>query len=598
MARAAWPSRAPPRAPAGSPGVARRPPRPTPAAHVVVPSRFLHRRALSSRRRADRLVLASTGWGAGSGSGGAGGGGRGRGGRPGGGGGDADEDADDDDDDGDDDARGRGGRGGRSRPPRAPSFALAGAAAGRASPDAADARAEEEEAASATLRASDSSPRSPPRISVSIVIPALNEELAIGRVLRNLECLDPPPLEVIVAVGDSQDATEALAKRFAEDRKRLRRVRKGLLEEETVTETATERRPGRDAARRRGRFWSSRSPNPKNPDPGEKKTTTPPPSGLEPASSGSEPPSLTNTNTNVTSPPPPPSCRHAWDVRTVRSRRGRASQMNAGAALARGDALLFLHADTFVPDDVVALVAGSLTPFEQPSNDLRTTFERPFSGPTNGEEERTVVAGGFASLIEHDRRTFWGMSAHNVAKTFYAPLLFRPLSFARGLRVLFGDQAMFVRAEEFRRVGGFDEALPIMEDADLCVRLHDAGPARRTARTKEGLECDEKGLECDGKWRYHTFREGAGGVVSPGGSASDEWSTRPFKPRVKPVGLHGRGSIVLVDRAVRTSGRRVDALGGNLKATAVHFLIGLSWYFGATPEDMVSLYRRFYEDVR
>ena len=149
------------------------------------------------------------------------------------------------------------------------------------------------------------------------------------------------------------------------------------------------------------------------------------------------------------------------------------------------------------------------------------------------------------------------MSAHNVAKTFYAPLLFRPLSFARGLRVLFGDQAMFVRAEEFRRVGGFDEALPIMEDADLCVRLHDAGPARKTARRTEGRR-DEKGLECDGKWRYHTFREGAGGVVSPGGSASDEWrrrddrSTRPFKPRVKPVGLHGRGSIVLVDRAVRT----------------------------------------------
>ena len=431
---------------------------------------------------------------------------------------------------------------------------------------------------------------------MSIVIPALNEELAIGRVLRNLECLDPPPLEVIVAVGDSQDATEALAKRFAEDRKRLRRIREGFLEEETVTETATERRPGRDAARRRGRFWSSRSPNPKNPDPGEKKTTTPPPSGLEPAFGiGAALPH--EHEPNVTSPPPPPSCRHAWDVRTVRSRRGRASQMNAGAALARGDALLFLHADTFVPDDVVALVAGSLTPFERPSNDLRTTFERPPSGPTNGEEERTVVAGGFASLIEHDRRTFWGMSAHNVAKTFYAPLLFRPLSFARGLRVLFGDQAMFVRAEEFRRVGGFDEALPIMEDADLCVRLHDAGPARRTARRTDGKFRDEKGLECDGKWRYNRFREGAGGVVTPG-AAGDDRSTRPFKPRVKPVGLHGRGSIVLVDRAVRTSGRRVDALGGNLKATAVHFLIGLSWYFGATPEDMVSLYRRFYEDVR
>ena len=588
MARAAWPSRAPPRARA-FPGRRAAPTPPHPRGARRRPSRFLHRRALVARR-ADRLVLASTG-GAGPGPA-------------------ARTEAEADaeaapaaaaatrkttrttDDDGDDDARGRGGRGGRSRP-RARLRSRSRARRRGASPDAADARAEEEEAASATLRPSDSSPRSsPPRLSVSIVIPALNEELAIGRVLRNLECLDPPPLEVIVAVGDSRDATEALAKRFAEDRKRLRRVREeGLLEEETVTETATERRPGRDAARRRRRFWSSRSPSP-DPDPGEKKTTTPP-SGLEPASLGSEPPSLTNTNVT---PPPPPSCCHAWDVQTVRSRRGRASQMNAGAALARGDALLFLHADTFVPDDVVALVAGSLTTFERPSNDLRTTSGPP-SGPTNGEEERTVVAGGFASLIEHDRRTFWGMSAHNVAKTFYAPLLFRPLSFARGLRVLFGDQAMFVRAEEFRRVGGFDEALPIMEDADLCVRLHDAGPARRTARRTDGKFRDEKGLECDGKWRYNRFREGAGGVVTPG-AAGDDRSTRPFKPRVKPVGLHGRGSIVLVDRAVRTSGRRVDALGGNLKATAVHFLIGLSWYFGATPEDMVSLYRRFYEDVR
>ena len=58
-----------------------------------------------------------------------------------------------------------------------------------------------------------------------------------------------------------------------------------------------------------------------------------------------------------------------------------------------------------------------------------------------------------------------------------------------------------------------------------------------------------------------------------------------------------RGKVVLVNRAVTTSGRRIEELG-NFKATLVHFLIGLSWYAGASPDDMVELYRRFYADVR
>ena len=92
--------------------------------------------------------------------------------------------------------------------------------------------------------------------------------------------------------------------------------------------------------------------------------------------------------------------------------------------------------------------------------------------------------------------------------------------------MLFGDQAMFVRAEEFRRVGGFDEALPIMEDADLCVRLHDAGPARRTARRTEGRR-DEKELGATGsggttfaKERGVSSRLGRRGMIGGGGRLS------------------------------------------------------------------------------
>ena len=35
---------------------------------------------------------------------------------------------------------------------------------------------------------------------------------------------------------------------------------------------------------------------------------------------------------------------------------------------------------------------------------------------------------------------------------------------------LFGDQNLFCRASDFRRAGGYDESLPIMEDVQLCIR--------------------------------------------------------------------------------------------------------------------------------
>lgn len=72
------------------------------------------------------------------------------------------------------------------------------------------------------------------------------------------------------------------------------------------------------------------------------------------------------------------------------------------------------------------------------------------------------------------------MSGHNFIKTWYAPLLFRPASYMRGLRLLFGDQAMCVRRSDFEAVGRFDAGVPIMEDAQLCLDMHMAGPAQGT----------------------------------------------------------------------------------------------------------------------
>jgi rSAM/selenodomain-associated transferase 2 len=130
--------------------------------------------------------------------------------------------------------------------------------------------------------------------------------------------------------------------------------------------------------------------------------------------------------------------------------QGRAVQMNAGAEVAQGEILCFLHGDTLIPDDAIALIENTLT-------------------------NPNIVAGGFISLMAGDRTTRWGISFHNYLKTYYTSLLFRPHLFLKGFRVLFGDQVIFCRRDDFWQSGGFDPSLPIMEDADLCIRLVQSG---------------------------------------------------------------------------------------------------------------------------
>jgi len=132
------------------------------------------------------------------------------------------------------------------------------------------------------------------------------------------------------------------------------------------------------------------------------------------------------------------------------NQRGRAVQMNLGAEAATGDILCFLHADTFVPDDLVAVIEQTLA-------------------------DQSVAGGGFISLMTGPQTTRWGVSLHNYLKTYYAPLLFRPHLFFKGLRLLFGDQVMFCRRTDFWDCGGFDSALPILEEGDLCLKLVQRG---------------------------------------------------------------------------------------------------------------------------
>ena len=136
---------------------------------------------------------------------------------------------------------------------------------------------------------------------------------------------------------------------------------------------------------------------------------------------------------------------------------GRAAQINTGVGGIDAEVVCVLHADTILPDDAVAVIRAAMA-------------------------DPGLVLGSFLPLLCGPYGVRWGTSLHNWAKTWYGPLLFRPLQFRRGLRLLFGDHAMFFRRAAFLEAGGCDTSLPIMEDADLCIRLHRFGRTRMVNR--------------------------------------------------------------------------------------------------------------------
>jgi rSAM/selenodomain-associated transferase 2 len=133
--------------------------------------------------------------------------------------------------------------------------------------------------------------------------------------------------------------------------------------------------------------------------------------------------------------------RHADAVR-IKSAPGRARQMNAAADAARGEVLLFLHADTRLPPG--GLVAAVQALERWGSSAGAGAFGLAFDG---GGRRMALVA----------RLGAW---RNRLCRTPY------------------GDQALFLRAAAFRELGGFAD-IPLMEDVELCRRLRRQGrPAR------------------------------------------------------------------------------------------------------------------------
>lgn len=112
-------------------------------------------------------------------------------------------------------------------------------------------------------------------------------------------------------------------------------------------------------------------------------------------------------------------------VRLLSAPRGRGAQMNAGARASRGEWLLFLHADTRLPDGAIRRL-----------NDL--------------EADGRIQAGGFRHRFSGDR---WGLRLISWINNRRC----------RRTRVFYGDQAPFVRRGLFERLGGYPEE-PCLED--------------------------------------------------------------------------------------------------------------------------------------
>ena len=140
------------------------------------------------------------------------------------------------------------------------------------------------------------------------------------------------------------------------------------------------------------------------------------------------------------------------------SPRGRALQMNAGAAAAHGEVLLFLHADTALPPGADMLIAQAL-------------------------------AGG----------SCWGRFDVRIeGRSTVLPLVAALMNLRSRLTgIATGDQAIFVGTALFRRLGGYAE-LPLMEDIELSRRLRAVGPP---ACLRQRVLTSGRRWEAFGVWR-------------------------------------------------------------------------------------------------
>ena len=127
---------------------------------------------------------------------------------------------------------------------------------------------------------------------------------------------------------------------------------------------------------------------------------------------------------------------HNSHVIKISSEKGRAKQMNAGASIARGEILIFLHADTELPIHALKKIHFLLG-------------------------RKDYVGGAFDLGIKSDKFIFKVIGKLSSLRS-------------RLNRIPFGDQAIFIRREYFNKSGGYKE-IPLMEDVELMRRIKKSG---------------------------------------------------------------------------------------------------------------------------
>ncbi|WP_419812176.1 TIGR04283 family arsenosugar biosynthesis glycosyltransferase [Bacterioplanoides sp.] len=147
--------------------------------------------------------------------------------------------------------------------------------------------------------------------------------------------------------------------------------------------------------------------------------------------------------------------QHGFKV--IQSDKGRALQMNAGAQQASGKVLVFLHADSRLPTDADQQILQAI-------------------------EQQYYRWGRFNLTIDGQAKMFpvisWLINQRS-----------------RLTSVATGDQAIFVRRDEFLRLGGYPQQ-PLMEDVELCLRLKQySRPACLTSRVStSGRRWQQQGV--------------------------------------------------------------------------------------------------------
>ncbi len=170
----------------------------------------------------------------------------------------------------------------------------------------------------------------------------------------------------------------------------------------------------------------------------------------------------------------------AAGFRVVAAARGRARQMNAGARACSGAILLFLHADTRLPEAADAIVRGALAAASLGSDGQSREDASP--ALPSRRARNTPAWGRFDVCIDGRPRMLRVVAA-----------LMNLRSRLTGIAT--GDQAIFVRRDVFEAVGGFPEQ-PLMEDVELSRRLlRVSRPACLRARVStSGRRWEERGV--------------------------------------------------------------------------------------------------------